>query len=806
MWDPNPPAQLVTTYKVCVGTTSLSCNFKNVQVPATDTSYPFIPNAGVLYRVAIRAINAAGAGAYSPEVLVSVPSLGTLANRTSTVNAAISPVTITATDPDGSPVTFTHTGLPFGLTLNQSTGVISGTPTAIGTYNVTIFATDGLATAAAAFVWTVQTQSTDTTPPTLSITSHTNGQTVTTSSITLSGTATDSGTGNHGVQSVTVNGGAATGGTASGSNTASWSRSVTLASGANTITVVATDGVGNARTASITINRAASADTAAPTVSITSHANGAAVEGTSINLSGTATDNGTGGSGITSVTVNGLAATGGTATGNNTANWTRSVPIVNGTNTMTVVARDGAGNTRTVSIVVTKGTVTAVLTAVSVTPASGSGASQTFSAVFSDSVGATNLALTMIKFDTASAGAANSCMVRYDRAANRLSLRDNAGNWLTGAAPGSTATQSNSQCSLSLAGSSVAISGTNLTMNVAMTFAAPYAGSKNTYLYASSVSGISLNWQQRGTWTIATGGGGTLTAGPVTPNAGSGAAQLFSAQYSDSAGATDLAYVYLKFDTAAPGGTNTCMVRYDRAAATLSLRDDAGVWQTPQPFALGGTQQNAQCAVNFSASSASLSGQTLTLNVAMSFKVAYAGAKNIYAYASTIAGAITNWQQSGTWTVPSTMLSAGAVTPNAGSGSSGTFVAQFTDQKGVSDLSFVYLRFAASAIGATDVCMVRYEPTTGRMSIRDDSGNWLAAQTFAQGGTQQNSQCSIAFSSSTASASGSTLALTVNTAFKPAYAGVKNIYSYATSFDGSFTDWQLRGTWTVPGSLASSGD
>ena len=81
----------------------------------------------------------------------------------------------------------------------------------------------------------------DTTGPTLAITSHTNGQSVTTASITLSGTATDSGRGNSGIQQVMVNGVAATGGTATTSATASWSRAVTLNAGANTITVIASD-------------------------------------------------------------------------------------------------------------------------------------------------------------------------------------------------------------------------------------------------------------------------------------------------------------------------------------------------------------------------------------------------------------------------------------------------------------------------------------------------------------------------------------------------------------------------------------
>ena len=46
-----------------------------------------------------------------------------------------------------------------------------------------------------------------------------------------------------------------------------------------------------------------------------------------------------------------------------------------------------------------------------------------------------------------------------------------------------------------------------------------------------------------------------------------------------------------------------------------------------------------------------LSGNTLTLNLAMTFKPAYAGAKNIYMHAVDISGTNSGWQQLGTWTV-----------------------------------------------------------------------------------------------------------------------------------------------------------
>lgn len=96
----------------------------------------------------------------------------------------------------------------------------------------------------------------DSNGPNLSINSHSNGQIVSSSAVTLFGTASDSGRGNSGISSVTVNGVGASGGTASGSGTANWSRSLTLSQGANNITVVARDNSSNqnSTTQSITLN------------------------------------------------------------------------------------------------------------------------------------------------------------------------------------------------------------------------------------------------------------------------------------------------------------------------------------------------------------------------------------------------------------------------------------------------------------------------------------------------------------------------------------------------------------------------
>ena len=259
VWDPRPPSENVSQYEVCIGTSSLSCNVRVATVNASETSYEFAPPPGQLVYLAVRAVNGSGRGAYSAEQRFSIPSLNAISSRSTRLNTLIAAINLGVSDPDGSALTFTHTGLPIGVTLNRTTGQITGTPTNAGTYNVTIVVSDGLGSASYSFVWTVtQGEAADTAAPTLTITSHTSGQVVTVANQTISGVATDSGNGGSGITAVRVNGQSASGGTASGSNSANWSRAVTLSPGSNTISVEAVDGAGNIQMRQITLELATS--------------------------------------------------------------------------------------------------------------------------------------------------------------------------------------------------------------------------------------------------------------------------------------------------------------------------------------------------------------------------------------------------------------------------------------------------------------------------------------------------------------------------------------------------------------------
>jgi hypothetical protein len=239
--------------------------------------------------------------------------------------------------------------------------------------------------------------------------------------------------------------------------------------------------------------------------------------------------------------------------------------------------------------------------------------------------------------------------VNYKPATNTIYLYNDDGSaFIGGVTPGSAAQVSNDQCTLSAAGSSFTTSGNTLTFNVALTFSSTFAGQQNSYVYVQEPNGPVGTSIPKGTWTVPAKPPATLS---LTPSSGAGLTQTFSLALTDANGLSSLNQMQLLFNTT-PNRPSGCNVNYKPAENTIYLYSDDG-----SAFLAGVTPgsrtqvSNSQCTLNGAGSSISISGNTLVLNVSLTFSATFTGQENAYTYAQWNDGSNTGgWQQAGTWT------------------------------------------------------------------------------------------------------------------------------------------------------------
>ena len=234
-----------------------------------------------------------------------------------------------------------------GTATGTSSWNITGVPVS-GTTQITVTAHDAAGNVSKALLTVTSTFTgvSDTTPPTIAITSPTSSSSFTASSSTISlgGTASD----NTGVTQITWSTDKGASGFAVG--TTSWTiNGLTLASGATLITVTASDAGGNVASRTLTVTYSAP-DTTAPTIAITAPTAGTtfSAPGTSVTLSGIAADN----IGVTQVAWVTDRGASGVASG--TTSWsTGGIALGSGSTQITVTAYDKAGNTASAVLAVT---------------------------------------------------------------------------------------------------------------------------------------------------------------------------------------------------------------------------------------------------------------------------------------------------------------------------------------------------------------------------------------------------------------------------------------------------------------------
>lgn len=298
-------------------------------------------------------IGASSSGS-SPVVAITSPTVAPTyaagATALTVSGSAADDGTITAVTwacPQCTPTSGTATGTT-SWTLSLSVACSGG-----GTSNViTVTASDGTNTGND--VLTVTCATPDAVSPEITILGPTSAATYLTSTaaITLSGSALD----NVGVTTVSLGCPTCTptsrSCTVSGSNVVTWTcASVTLASGANTITLTASDAVGNMGTDVLTATLTA-VDTTAPVVTITTNAGADITTSSSpVALAGTATD----AVGVVTLSWSGTTCGSASISGTGTSvTWSTTISPSSGLAcTVTVSATDEAGNIGTDTIGIT---------------------------------------------------------------------------------------------------------------------------------------------------------------------------------------------------------------------------------------------------------------------------------------------------------------------------------------------------------------------------------------------------------------------------------------------------------------------
>jgi len=288
---------------------------------------------------------------------------------------------------------------------------------------------------------------------------------------------------------------------------------------------------------------------------------------------------------------------------------------------------------------------------VSVSPSGGSGAGGTFTFTFNDSNGATDIVSAQVNLN-AGLVAHRACYLQYTRATNKIALANDAGVWQTALPIGSGGTSQNSQCTINATSSSASASGTTLTLRLALTFNTSFAGGKNVYMEVKNATADS-GWSLEGTWTVPPAGTSSDAPPPMpisaTPVGESGTGQIFAFTFSDPSGATDIVSAQVDLN-AILVPTKACYLSYTRASNTIALAGDSGALPAGLVIGSSGSSQNSQCTINAGASSVTASGNTLTLNLALTFSAPFAGAKNIYMDVSNSAMS-SGWLQMGAWVV-----------------------------------------------------------------------------------------------------------------------------------------------------------
>lgn len=493
-----------------------------------------------------------------------------------------------------------------------------------------------------------------------------------------------------------------------------------------------------------------------------------------------------------------------------------------------VEANAGIARTGTISVsgvlytITQSGLSTGAPTVVGIIPNSGAGSSQVFTARYATpNPGGATIDRAYLLINTAVNGT-GSCMVEFSPATNTFRLINNDGlSWTMPAIAGTGVVLSNSQCSLNLSGSSgtttVGLGTLETVVNSSITFTAGFTGAKNVYLLANSeATGLSSGWIQTGTWNVTTGGGGGGVVGlaSLVPTTGSSFSQTFTSVFTHSGGANQLYLGYTLFlptpNVVNYTATGSCLVEYNRISNGMRLVNNAGTdWlggASGIPLGTpGASLTNNYCTVYVQSATAFVGGNTMTVNIPVTFYTALGPVLGTFLQAVDVNDVWTGMNQFGNWVLPGgTPQRSGPsivnILPTSGAGNAVTYSLTAAHPAGTTALTQMHLLMSDRIVGGLP-CQVVYMPGSNVLNLVNDTGTALVSPTGISPGTPgiiSNSRCGLNTGLASVATSGVNITVNLPLTFAPGtFGGAKGVYGIAFDNSGLTTHWVQGATFTV---------
>lgn len=256
-----------------------------------------------------------------------------------------------------------------------------------------------------------------------------------------------------------------------------------------------------------------------------------------------------------------------------------------------------------------------------------------------------------------------------------------------------------------------------------------------------------------------------------------GSTVTLTASYADADGASDISRAVVLLNTTL-SAVNASDLYYDAVANKLWLRNDASsAWVGGYAPGSPNTIENASIKVFCAATSATPSGQTLTVSWSVQLKAAVAGKTlRSWLWVEDKSAGSPGWSEKSPYTA---VLSATApanqsITPASGAvtiGTGLTIQAAYSDPNGSSDIVGAYMLLNTAIQGANAVYLF-YDATADRLYLRNDANSqWLGGVAPGSAGTIENGAVIVDAAQTTVVENGADLVVNWRVTLKPTLAG-----------------------------------